>query len=324
METASRPELRVLRPARCRRRDAQSLGAPGVFSGSDPTRATTSKPAWRRAGTWMRAPNEVPTTAARRLTVVRPPLSGRTAPGRITARRLPAGDEVALGAELLALHVRPVPRRVVGRVVGQPGHHGAADLGRGREGEVESLLVGHVERHALRGDEAGMDVVGGDAPVPQLDGQDPGRLEQAGLAHGVADAVAAHVEWVDVGHGRGHVEMVPLPLSTMPGTSSLMRVRGPRCPRRSPPAGPPARDPEPRPGPRPGVDGVVDQDVDVAPGLEHLAPGEADGQRVGQVHATASASWPGPDGGGRALDAPGEARASCRRGRCRTRCPRGR
>src|ERR1700689_3984934 len=92
-----------------------------VFSGFTPTRATTSKPAWRSAGTWIRAPNEVPTTQARRLTgSFGRRVSGRTARRRIAARRLPTGNEVALGAELLALDVRPVLRGVVGWVVGQP------------------------------------------------------------------------------------------------------------------------------------------------------------------------------------------------------------
>ena len=77
-------------------------------------------------------------------------------------------------------------------------------------GEVEAFQFGRVQGHALGGDEAGVDVVGGDALVAQLDGQDPGGLEQAGLADRVADAVAAHVERVGVGHARGHVEDGPL------------------------------------------------------------------------------------------------------------------
>ena len=71
---------------------------------------------------------------------------------------------------------------------------------RGGVGEVEAFLVGHVQLHALGADETGMHVVGAQPPITELDGQDPGGLEESGLAHRIADAVAAHVEWIDVGH----------------------------------------------------------------------------------------------------------------------------
>ena len=57
--------------------------------------------------------------------------AGPSATGGVATGGRPTGDEVALGAELLALDIRAVARRVVGRVIGQPGCDRAADLGRG-------------------------------------------------------------------------------------------------------------------------------------------------------------------------------------------------
>jgi hypothetical protein len=130
-----------------------------------------------------------------------------------------------------------------------------------------------------------MHVVGAQPPVPQLHGEDPGGLEEAGLAHRVADAVAAHVEWVDVGHRRGHVEHGPLSPCDHGGDEQrdegqgsdnvnvdlLAQIGEGEIQHRG--LGAPAR-----------VDGVVDQDIDVTPGLEYLADGQPDGKGIGQVH----------------------------------------
>ena len=69
METASRLEGQGLAEMTCRRTCStpNRSARRAAWAGSVPTRATTSKPAWRSAGIWMRAPKEVPTTQARRL-----------------------------------------------------------------------------------------------------------------------------------------------------------------------------------------------------------------------------------------------------------------
>ena len=287
MDTASRPSAsaspREVQACATSKRSARRA----VLAGSVPTRATTSKPACgvpehgcghrRRCRRRRRATAQTPRTAA--------DFAGPSAAGGIATGGRPTGDKVALGAELLALDIRAVPWRVVGRVIGEPGCDRAADLGRGGVRQVEAFQFGRVQGHALGGDEAGVDVVGGNALVAQLDGQNPGGFEQAGFADRVADAVTAHVERIGVGHAGGDVQDGPLAPFDHAGNEQLdqgqrrhdvdvdlflqigqieVQHRGLR--------------------PFTGVDGVVDKNVDMAPRGEHFSHGEADGERVGQVH----------------------------------------